>query len=129
MNRRFAVGIALILTTVFLGSASAQAPLTKIGFGFYVAGRAMDSGKYAVELTPAGKVAIKAEKGSTAVEVTPLKSLGPDDKVKSPKLVFDLVGSQRFLAQVWLPGQDGVQVGSVSGDHEQVVVGGAAPKS
>jgi len=127
MIRRLA-GIALVLVTVFPGSASAQSPLTKIGFGFYVAGRGLDSGKYAIEVTPAGKVAIRAEKGSAVVEVAPLKSLGRDESVKSPKLVFDLVGSQRFLAQVWLPGQDGLQVGSVSGDHEQVVVGGAAPK-
>jgi hypothetical protein len=130
MNRRsVAFGVALILL-VFVGVAvgQAQAPLTKVGFGFFAGGKALDSGKYTVELTPAGKVVIKSAKGKDAVELAAIKSLGKDEKVKSPKLVFDVVGSQRFLAQVWLPGQDGVQVGSVSGEHEQAVVGGSELK-
>jgi hypothetical protein len=129
MNRRLAAFSVAVLAVVFIGGtwAQAQAPLTKIGFGFFASGREFASGKYAVDVTAAGKVSLKAEKGKAAVEITPLKSLGPNPSLKAPKLVFEVVGADRFLAEVWLPGHDGYLVGSVSGDHTEQVVEGPAP--
>ena len=126
--KRALIGIGVaIAVAAFAGGAWAQsqAPSMKIGFGFYAGGKQLDSGKYAVEVTPAGHVVLRAEKGGAVADLTPLKSLGRNDDVKQPKLVFDTIGSVRFLAEVWLPGQDGYQVGSASGDHEQEVVVGA----
>jgi len=130
MNRRLAGISVAVVAVMFLGSAwaFAQAPLTKIGFGFFAGGREFTSGKYSIDVTPVGKVAIRAEKGKQAVEITPLKSLGRKDGLKAPKLVFEVVGADRFLAEVWLPGQEGYLVGSVSGEHTEEVVEGPTLK-
>jgi hypothetical protein len=124
MNRRL-MGISVaVIVAVFLGSvwAYAQAPSTKIGFSFFAAGKAFSSGKYAIEVTPAGHVVLREEKGGATADLTPLKSLGRKDGAQEQKLVFDVVGSVRFLSEVWLAGQDGYLVGTVSGPHEQEVL-------
>lgn len=128
MHRRLAVVCVAIIMAGFFGvSALAQAPVTKVGFDFFAFGHPYQSGKYVIELTPAGKVSLRSEKGKEAAEVTPLKSLGKDEKVKSTKLVFALVGSARILSEVWLPGQEGYLVASVSGEHDEQVLGGGSP--
>ena len=45
------------------------------------------------------------------------------------ELVFDVVGSARFLAQVWLPGKDGCLVGRQNEAQEQVTVKSPRPTS
>jgi hypothetical protein len=125
MNRRLATACMAIIVAGLLGaSALAQAPVTKVGFDFFAFGHPHQSGKYVIELTPAGKVSIRTEKGKEAAEMAPLKTLGKDDSVKFTKLVFAVVGSERILTEVWLPGQEGCLVASVSGEHEQKVLGG-----
>jgi hypothetical protein len=126
MNRQL-MGISIIvIVAVFLGSAwaYAQAPSIRVGFSFFAAGKELSSGKYAIEVTPAGHVVLRAEKGGATADITPLKSLGRSDSIQEPKLVFDIVGAERFLSEVWLAGQDGYLVGSVSGPHEEQVLGG-----
>lgn len=118
------IGVAAVVAVLVVGGlAQAQAPSMKIGFSFYAAGKEYKSGNYTIEVTPAGHVVFHAEKGDAVVDLTPMKSLGRDDKVQAPKLVFDIVGAARFLSEVWLPGQDGYLVGSVSGPHDQEVLG------
>ena len=126
MNRRLmGIGVAVIVAVCF-GSAwaYAQASSTKIGFNFFAAGKDLSSGKYTIEVTPAGHVVLRAEKGGATADITPLKSLGRNDSIQEPKLVFDIVGTERYLSEVWLANQDGYLVGSVSGPHEQQVLGG-----
>jgi hypothetical protein len=130
MNRQVVgIGTAIALAVLAGGIwAHAQAPSMKIGFTFYAAGKELKGGKYTIEVTPAGHVALRAEKNGTVTDVTPLKSLGRDDKIQEPKLVFDIIGADRFLSEVWLPGQDGYLVGSSSGPHDQEILGGPKTK-
>jgi hypothetical protein len=130
MFRKFlGIGVAVVVAVFVFGSlAQAQAPSLKIGFSFYAAGKEYKSGNYTIEVTPAGHVVFHAEKGGAVADLTPMKSLGRDEKIESPKLVFNLIGSDRFLSEVWLPGQDGYLVGSVSGPHDQEVLGGRKNK-
>ena len=117
------IGVAVVVAVLVLGGlAQAQAPSMKIGFSFYAAGKEYKSGNYTIEVTPAGHVVFHAAKGDVVVDLTPMKSLGRDDKIQAPKLVFDIIGADRFLSEVWLPGQDGYLVGSVSGPHDQEVL-------
>jgi hypothetical protein len=96
----------------------------KIGFSFFAQGKSLPSGKYTVEVTPAGHVTLRAEKGGAVAELKPIKVLGQDGNLAEPKMVFDTVGSLRFLSEVWLPGQDGYLVGTSTGEHGQQVVKG-----
>jgi hypothetical protein len=130
MNRRVVgIGVAVIVAVFASGAwAQTQGPLTKIGFSFSLAGKQINSGKYAIEATPAGHVVFKTAKGVEVADVTPLKSLGRSENVQQPKLVFDVVGADRFLVEVWLPGQEGYLVGEVTGAHEQQVLGGSKGK-
>jgi hypothetical protein len=120
------IGVAVVVAVLVFGGlaqAQTQAPSIKIGFSFYAAGKEYKSGNYTIEVTPAGHVVFHAAKGDAVVDLTPMKSLGRDDKIQSPKLVFDIIGADRFLSEVWLPGQEGYLVGSVSGPHDREVLG------
>ena len=75
--KRALIGIGVaIAVAAFAGGAWAQsqAPSMKIGFGFYAGGKQLDSGKYAVEVTPAGHVVLRAEKGGAVADLTPASS-------------------------------------------------------
>ena len=126
MYRRFlGIGVAVVAAVLVLGSmaqAQAQAASMKIGFSFFAAGKEYKSGNYTIEVTPAGHVVFHAAKGDAVVDLTPMKSLVRDDKIQAPKLVFNIIGADRFLSEVWLPGQEGYLVGSVSGPHGQEVL-------
>ncbi len=127
MSRRLVVILVAAVAVAFAASAWAQAQGTpmKIGFSFFAKGKEMPKGTYLIEVTSAGHVVLRSEKGGNTADLTPLKSLGRDDKLQEPKLVFDTVGAFHFLCEVWLPGQEGYQVGSSTGEHDQEIVGGA----
>jgi hypothetical protein len=39
------------------------------------------------------------------------------------RVVFDKVGEQRFLSEIWIPGQDGLQVRGTTQAHKHESVG------
>ncbi len=126
MNRR-RIGILLVVASVVFAVgawAQGQAASMKIGFSFIAQGKSLPAGTYKLEVTPAGHVVLQTEKSGAAADLKPIKALGQDGSVEEVKLVFDKIGSIRFLSEVWLPGQDGYLVGTSSGAHEQEIVKG-----
>ncbi len=130
MKRRWAASAFAIAIVIFAASSWAQGQATsmKIRFDFFAQGRDLPPGVYSFDVTPAGHVLLHSEKTGAEIDLNPIKSLGQNSSIKEPKLVFDKVGSVRFLSEVWLPGQEGYLVGSATGDREQEVVGVARAK-
>jgi len=125
MNGRFIRSSVIILALVIAGGAwaSAQAPGVNVKFPFVAAGKTLDAGTYAVDVAENGNVVLTAAGGGAVVEFPETKKLN-DRKFDRPELMFDVVGSARFLAQVKLPGKGHFVVNRQEGAVEQETVKG-----
>jgi hypothetical protein len=126
MNRRrshvLVIVAALILAGGAWAQAQAQAHRVKVDFPFVAAGKALTPGTYSVDVAPSGNVVLAAE-GGASVELPDSRKLN-DRKFDRTELMFDVVGSARFLAQVKLPGKGHFVVGRQEAAVEQETVKG-----
>jgi len=125
MNRRVARSLVLVIALILAGAAWAQAqnPTVKIDFRFIAAGKTMNAGAYSVDIAPSGNVVLTAVDGGATVELPDTEKLN-DRRFDRPELMFDVVGSAKFLAQVKLPGKGHFVVGRQEGAVEQESVKG-----
>jgi hypothetical protein len=124
MNRRGVRTLAIFAAVILAGAswARAQAPAVNIDFRFVAAGKTLNAGTYSVDVSPSGQVVLTAE-GGAAVEFPDTRKLN-DRNVDRPELIFDVVGSARFLSQVKLPGKGHFVVGRQEGAGGQETVKG-----
>lgn len=130
MNGRILRGALIIVALILAGGTwtQAQAQSVDIRFGFVAAGKTFEAGTYSVDFGPNGVVVFTPAKGGAAVEVPRVKTLGKRN-VRKVELVFDVVGSARFLSEVWLPEKGGCLVGRQADTQEQQTVKGDAAKT
>jgi hypothetical protein len=135
MKKRFfasVVVLSFVLLAVSL-STHAQASdgevVAKVAFAFHVGDESYPAGSYRV--TRRGSDAmnpvlvIRADKGgdnSSVSVVTRLARQEHTDHATSGNLVFDRVGDERFLSEVWLPGEDGYLVRGTAAQHQHDIV-------
>jgi len=124
MNRRGIRTLVIVAAFILAGAswAHAQAPAVDIDFRFVAAGKTLNAGTYSVDVSPSGHVVLTAE-GGAAVEFPDTRKLN-DRNVDRPELIFDVVGSARFLSQIKLPGKGHFVVGRQEGAQEQQTVKG-----
>jgi hypothetical protein len=122
MNRRCSHALVIVAALILAGGAwaQAQAHRVKVDFPFVAAGKALTPGTYSVDVAPSGNVVLTAEGGSS-LEIPDSKKLN-DRKFDRTELMFDVVGSARFLAQVKLPGKGHFVVGRQEAAVEQETV-------
>ncbi|MGE5199511.1 MAG: hypothetical protein ACM3H9_07705 [Rhodospirillaceae bacterium] len=125
MNGRTIRSFVILVALILAGGAwaHAQAPTVNIDFPFVAAGKTLNAGSYTVDVAPSGNVVLTAADGGASVEIPDTKKLS-DRKFDRPELMFDVVGSARFLAQVKLPGKGQFVVGRQEGAVEQETVKG-----
>ena len=125
MNRRCfrTLVVAAALMLAGFAWAQAQAPGVDIDFTFIAAGKTLNAGTYTVDVAPNGTVVLTAAEGGASVEIPDTRKLN-DRNFDRPELMFDVVGSARFLAQVKLPGKGHFVVGRQEGAQEQETVKG-----
>ncbi len=123
--RFFIVTVALVLAIGAL--ASAQTPTVKVGFNFVAAGKALNAGTYSVDVAANGNIVFTPEQGGAAVEIPQLKVLSKR-KVDRVELGFNLVGSAKFLTEVWVPGHGGFKVDNVPYTEDRETVTGPKVK-
>jgi hypothetical protein len=130
MNARILRGALVIVAVILAGGVwtQAQAQSVNIGFNFVAGGKTLEAGTYSVDFGPNGVVLFTPAKGGAAVEVPRVKTLGKRN-VRKVELVFDMVGSARFLSEVWLPEKGGCLVGRHADSQEQQTVKGDAAKT
>lgn len=125
MNRRarrgltFAAGLLLSASTLAL----AQAPSLDIEFPFLAAEKTLKAGSYSVDIAENGHVVLAAAQGGAAVDIVPQKQIS-DRKVDRLELVFDVVGSAKFLSEVKVPGKGHYLVGRRPEAQERQTVKG-----
>ena len=118
-RRAFIIAALIVLGVAW---ASAQSSGVQIKFGFLAANKQFEAGTYSFDLSSSGNVMLKSDAGGTPVEIPKVRVLG-NRNVRRVELVFDRIGSKYFLAEVWLPGKGGFQVGSADADERETVNG------
>jgi hypothetical protein len=121
MNGRI-IRTSVAIIAVFLiaaVSARAEPSSVQIKFKFIAGSKILDAGNYTVD-AEGDKVVLTPEKGG-AVELAQVKSLGKK-KLSKLELVFDEVGSQMYLSEVWVPEKDGIKVANVDGSERRQTV-------
>ncbi len=99
----------------------------EIEFPFDAGGRTFPAGSYVVSLQdsrPASLVLQPANGGET-IRLSVITRLARQENPATPiraSLVFDSVGSQETLSEVWLRGEDGFLVQGTAGEHRHKVV-------
>ena len=137
--KRSAIGRFAISAFLLTAAAAAHAQATfKIPFKFEAGGKKYPAGTYWVGIKDDGNVEIRQE--TKSLDVT-LPSIGtapqPTPPVTGPELLFDVVGNfapsyseyvtDYVLAEVWMPGRDGVVIRTLRGAHKHETVRAEEP--
>ncbi len=116
----------LSLCFVLAGLAYGQTILkANIPFAFTAGGKVLPAGQYDVLTQPSGApMRVRSADGKTAVLVTIVTRLAGamHTTPKDSHLIFDKVGENYFLSEVWIPGVDGYLLSSTAQQHEHRVI-------
>jgi hypothetical protein len=132
MNTRFKVLVVVLGLAVWGGSlaVNAQAPTKEIyahvPFPFIVGQKTFMPGDYIISTVKSLNPSIKVSSwdGTASVEVPVIKRLAHQDHpshATGENLVFDRVGDQGILSEVWILGEDGYLVGGTEEEHHPAV--------
>jgi hypothetical protein len=114
-----------VLMITGVASVQAEPPTITVDFSFVAGGKTLSAGNWAVDIAPDCRVVLTHEKGGDPVELSSIKTLSRS--VQRAELVFDVVGSARFLSEVLLPGKGGCQVNRHPSSQERETVKGPKP--
>ena len=122
-----AVGIAVLaLSLSAFAQSGGREIVTQVPFEFSAGEKTFPAGTYKFVHRPGGmpELQIRSEDGKTGATLGPVTRLARQHTGDAPEasLVFDTVGTQRFLSEVWLPAQDGFLVRTTKESHEHAVV-------
>jgi hypothetical protein len=135
MLQRFLVSTCVLSLALLAGSSSSHAQnvtsdksviRAKVAFAFHAGDKLYPAGSYEVgrRLPTATSLVIINDKGeTTSLPVIALIARQEHAAHKtSGNLVFNRVGDERFLSEVWLPGEDGYLVHGSPTPHEHEIV-------
>lgn len=125
MKRSIVMAMSLIaFLAVTSGYAQAQTMVTaKIPFTFTVGTSALPAGQYDfVRDSTTGIRVVGGGKNIALVPVITRLSGAIHNTPKDSHIVFDKVGDNHWLSEIWIPGQDGYMLMSTKGEHTHDVV-------
>jgi hypothetical protein len=141
MKRQARLATMALVLVLAAGSAAAYAQGTfKIPFKFEAAGKSFPAGEYWVARKGDSEITLRQEATGKEVQIPFIEKLAqPTPPLEEPQLVFHLVGNFEpsyteyftvyLLAEVWLPGGDGLLVHVTKGAHQTQVIRGEKSKS
>jgi hypothetical protein len=141
MNRQARLAMMALVLLLAAGSTAAYAQgIFKIPFKFEAAGKSFPSGEYWVAPKGDSEITLRQEATGKEVQIPFIEKLAqPTPPLEDPQLVFHLVGNFEpsyteyftvyLLAEVWLPGADGLLVHVTKGAHQTQAIRGEKAKS
>ncbi|TRZ92444.1 hypothetical protein D4R89_01305 [bacterium] len=135
----FLAVVALAFALIAGGTVAFAQGAFKIPFKFEAGGKKFPPGEYRVDQKEDGPITLRQESTGKEVLVPFIMKLAqPSPPLQVPQLVFDMMGNfepsyteyvtDYVLAEVWLPGQDGLQVHTLKGAHQNQTVNGEMAK-
>ena len=140
MKRSIVLSVAALALLLVAGVAGAYGQAVfKIDVRFKAAGKMFAAGEYRVDRQADGQIVLKQEATGKEFPIPVLKTLAqPAPPIGEPQLVFHVVGNfepsyteyvtEYLLAEVWLPGKDGLLIHVTKGAHQTKAVKGQAVK-
>lgn len=141
MKTLAALAVAALSVVLIAGGTVAYAQgIFKIPFKFEAGGKKFSPGEYRVDQKEDGPIVFRQESTGKEVQISFITKLAqPEPAIEEPQLVFHMVGNfepsyteyvtDYVLAEVWLPGQDGLQVHTLKGAHKNQTVKGTVAKN
>jgi cytochrome c553 len=131
------VQIGTISIGALLAFSSAQAQTravlrANVPFDFNVDKKVLTAGKYEFRLAPNGHSILISGGKEAGLYAPVITRLGDTSSLREASLVFDSNENRRALAEVWIPGEDGMLIHSTPSAHRHeviyAVVYGLSPK-
>ncbi len=125
MSGKLLRGAATLAAAVCLSVAPTWAALPatlafETDFAFMAAGQEMAAGRYQLLAVPGnGSLTLRNAATGMSVLIRPVTTLAEAD-VSQPEVVFDRVGTTHYLAEVRIPGTDGVAFQGAAAEHRHV---------
>ena len=127
-------GVTVAFVLILASTVSYAQVIVNIPFKFDAGGQSFPPGEYSISQGGGDKpLTLRAEPKGSETSITIVKKLAqPNPPIQVPQLVFDMVGdfepsyteyiTDYLLAEVWLPGQDGLLVlaGNRAPQHQTV---------
>jgi hypothetical protein len=131
--------VALVFALIGGGTMGLTQGIYKIPFKFQAGGKKFPPGEYLVDQKEDGPIILRQESTGKEIQIPFITKLTqPIPPVEEPQLVFNMVGNfepsyteyvtDYVLAEVWLPGQDGLQVHTLKGAHKNQTIKGTIAK-
>jgi len=123
--------VGLVCLSWIATSAWAEGPrkelVVKVEQAFMVGNTSYPAGSYQISTrgTDQTVLVIKNQQGGEAAEVPVLTRLARREAPGQPhesNIVFDKIGDNFTLSEVWLPGEDGYLVGERNSEHKHTIV-------
>lgn len=119
------VGALALLGTVGGGAVYAQdISIVDVPFKFTVHNKVMMPGKYEIKVTDAAVISVMPEKGQALFVPTITRLAQHETPLTNAMLVFDKVGDQYTLSEVWMPSEDGYLVTDTKQPHQHHLLKG-----
>jgi hypothetical protein len=124
MRKQFIILLTVLAVAGSVGAIAQMAPTLNVDIPFsFVAGtKTLPAGKY--ELQPSNnemEMLIRSQNTGESVLVPLLTRLGPRSE-RDAEVVFDVAGSEHYLAEVHIPDIDGFAFKAAPGKHTHVSV-------
>ncbi len=118
-------GVLILVATATIASAqtfSSSVVVADVPFSFIVNGKPLPAGTYRfVPSDNLNQITVTNAKSNESAMSIVVTRLSPRSE-KDPAVVFDVAGTEHYLAEIYAPGMDGFQVPCAPGKHTHVVV-------
>jgi hypothetical protein len=118
----------LLIVSMFLISAAAalyaQPTLrANIPFAFDVGGKQLPAGEYQfIPATAGDTVRVASDQESAMALILTRMAAGIHTTPNDAHVVFDKIGNQYFLSEIWIPGEDGYDLHNTTQKHEHRII-------
>ena len=124
MRKHLAIALVVLVASPLLGLAQ-PAPLgvvADIPFSFMVSGKSLPAGPYQfAESANGNEITVSSTSGKTSL-MAPVVTRLSSRTAEESEVVFDVVGKDYYLSEVYVPGYDGYQLKGAPGQHTHIKI-------
>ena len=113
---------ALLAVTPAYGQSKTKPHIFNAEFEFSAGGKAFPKGQYTIVHEENSPWVVVTSKSGAVTKLKIITVLALDSASTPSRLVFDKVGNDRFLSEVWFRGQDGFLMAGTKKAHEHEIV-------
>ncbi len=129
MRKRGLLVVVLLGLTMLAGATlcyADEAATVNIPFKFTVGKTVLEPGKYELMMADDVSAALTLTPARGAATLTPYitRLAAPEPPLKEPRFVFDKVGDEYILSEIWLPDRDGFLIHDTRQPHSHRAVKG-----